>query len=88
MDKEGKKTINFDELTKLAENGDANAQFELGCRYYLGKRGAPINHEECVKWWTIAANNGDLSSQMNLGTIYAEGRIVTQNQEKCCQKSV
>ena len=81
MDKEEKKTINFDELTKLAENGDADAQFELGCRYYLGKRGAPINHEECVKWWTIAASNGDLSSQMNLGTIYAEGRIVTQNQE-------
>lgn len=81
MDKEEIKSFNLNELIKLAENGDANAQFKLGSCYYSGKHGVPINYEECVKWWTIAANNGDLSSQMNLGTIYAEGRIVTQNQK-------
>jgi len=34
---------------------------------------------EAAKWWQLAAEQGHAGAQNNLGTLYAEGQGVTQN---------
>ncbi len=44
--------------TKAAEEGDVDAQLELGLLYENG-RGVSKNINEAVKWFTKAAEQGD-----------------------------
>jgi TPR repeat protein len=60
------------ELKPLAEQGDAEAQFNLGSLYYQGW-GVPQDYKEAVKWLRKAAEQGHVFSQATLGTVYAEG---------------
>ena len=60
------------ELKPLAEQGNAEAQFNLGSLYYQG-RGVSQDYKEAVKWLRKAAEQGHIFSQTSLGTIYAEG---------------
>ena len=60
------------ELKPLAEQGDAEAQFNLGSLYYQGW-GVPQDYREAVKWLRKAAEQGHIFSQATLGTVYAEG---------------
>ena len=46
---------------KAAEQGHANAQYELGWCYFLGQ-GVKENREEAKKWWKKAADQGHLSA--------------------------
>ena len=66
------------EFTPLAEQGDADAQFNLGWMYYEG-RGVPQDYETAVKWWTLAAEQGDPHAQFNLGVMYRNGEGVPQD---------
>ena len=60
------------ELKPLAEQGNAEAQFNLGSLYYQGW-GVPQDYREAVKWLRKAAEQGHIFSQATLGTVYAEG---------------
>jgi TPR repeat protein len=60
------------ELKPLAEQGNAEAQFNLGSLYYQGW-GVPQDYKEAVKWLRKAAEQGHIFSQTTLGTVYAEG---------------
>jgi TPR repeat protein len=60
------------ELKPLAEQGNAEAQFNLGSLYYQGW-GVLQDHKEAVKWLRKAAEQGHVFSQTTLGTVYAEG---------------
>jgi len=60
------------ELKPLAEQGNAEAQFNLGSLYYQG-RGVPQDYREAIKWFRKAAEQGHRFSQTTLGTVYAEG---------------
>ena len=60
------------ELKPLAEQGNAEAQFNLGSLYYQGW-GVPQDYKEAVKWLRKAAEQGHVFSQSTLGTVYAEG---------------
>jgi TPR repeat protein len=60
------------ELKPLAEQGNAEAQFNLGSLYYQG-RGVPQDYREAVKWLRKAAEQGHIFSQVTLGTVCAEG---------------
>jgi hypothetical protein len=62
----------------LAEQGDAQAQFNLGLRYDRG-RGVPQDDAEAAKWYREAAEQGDATAQVNLGAMYAKGRGVPQD---------
>ena len=66
------------EWRPLAEQGDADAQYNLGVMYENG-RGVPQNDAEAVKWYRKAAEQGLASAQNNLGLMYANGRGVPQN---------
>jgi TPR repeat protein len=52
----------------LAEAGDANAQFNLGQAYRLG-RGMPTNASESQKWFERAAAQGHVDAETTLGLL-------------------
>ena len=65
-------------LTIRAEQGDADAQFNLG-NMYAGRRGIPQDDATAVKWYTKAAEQGDTNAQYNLGVMYDNGRGIPQD---------
>ena len=56
----------------LAEQGDIEAQYNLGMMYHKG-RGIPQDAKEAVKWYRLAAEQGDSNAQTNLGLMYING---------------
>ncbi len=66
------------EWRPLAEQGDADAQHNLGVLYNTG-RGVPQDYAKAVKWFRKAAEQGDAGSQYNLGNMYDDGKGVPQD---------
>lgn len=64
-----------------AEQGDIQAQFNIGERYYYGD-GIEENHEEAVKWYRKAAEQGYAIAQCNIGYCYGNGDGVEKNYEE------
>ncbi len=62
----------------LAEQGYANAQFNLGFMFRNGQ-GVPQDYAEAVKWYRLAAEQGYANAQFNLGLMYADGQGVPQD---------
>ena len=54
------KTQDLEQLRKDAEQGDATAQYQLGFRYNIGQ-GAPQDDAEAVRWYRLAAEQGDVA---------------------------
>ena len=53
-------------------------QLALGDMYRKGKL-VPQNHVEAVKWYRLAAKQGDALAQFNLGAMYSNGRGVPKD---------
>ena len=68
----------FEETKRLAEQGDASAQYNLGVMYSFG-RGVPENYAEAVRWWRLAAEQGIARAQYELGAMYEIGLGVPEN---------
>ncbi len=66
------------EFRPLANQGDADAQNNLGALYYHGK-GVPEDDAEAVKWYRKAAAQGNAGAQYNLGVMYDKGLGVPQD---------
>ena len=62
----------------LAEQGDVNAQYNLGIMYDNG-RGVKQDDFEAVKWFRKAAELGHANAQSNFGVAYSTGRGVRQD---------
>ena len=62
----------------LAEQGDANAQFDLGGLYEKGE-GVPKDYVEAAKWLRLAAEQGNFVYEFNLGLTYYDGKGVPQD---------
>ena len=52
----------------LAEKGDADAAFNLGQAYRLG-RGVPADSSQAKKWFEVAASKGHVDAQVSLGLL-------------------
>ena len=65
----------------LADQGDANAQYNLGLTYEKGW-GVQQNYMEALRWYRRAANQGNATAQDNLGSMYANGQGVSQDYAK------
>jgi cell division septation protein DedD len=52
----------------LAEKGDADAAFNLGQAFRLG-RGVPADSGQATRWFEAAANKGHVDSQVSLGLL-------------------
>ena len=77
-EQESEEVRRFKSTRKEAEQGDADAQYELGCMYAEGE-GVEKNEVEAAKWFQKAAEQGDAASQYELGKMYREGEGVTQD---------
>src|SRR5271166_2226498 len=56
----------------LAEQGNAQAQADLGAIYALGQ-GVPEDYLQAAAWYRKAADQGNADAQANLGLMYALG---------------
>jgi putative methionine-R-sulfoxide reductase with GAF domain len=65
----------FDGMRKLAEQGDATAQFAVGAHFATGED-VPQDYTEAVRWFTHAAEQGHVGAQATLGAYYWSGRGV------------
>lgn len=68
----------FRENLQAAEQGDADAQNNLGAMYAEGQ-GVRQDDTEAVRWFRQAADQGLAQAQNNLGVMYAERRGVRQD---------
>ncbi len=62
----------------LANQGDADAQYNLGVMYHNGK-GVAQDYAEAAKWYRLAAAQGNANAQNNLGGMYFRGQGVAQD---------
>ena len=67
--------MTLDDWLPLAEQGIAEAQYNLGLIYSKGQGVAP-DYKEAVKWYRLAAEQGFAESQTNLGLMYGKGQGV------------
>uniref|UniRef100_UPI0026ED73D6 tetratricopeptide repeat protein n=1 Tax=Porphyromonas uenonis TaxID=281920 RepID=UPI0026ED73D6 len=67
-----------DELVKLAEDGNVEAQSNLARLYYIGE-GVAQSYLKAYKWLLKAAEQGNAESQLHLGFLYDHGLDVTQS---------
>jgi TPR repeat protein len=65
-------------LLERAEQGNAQACYEAGARFYLG-HGASQDFGEAAKWWRLAALQEHPRAQTALGMLYRDGRGTPQN---------
>jgi hypothetical protein len=63
----------------LANKGDAFAQNRLGFIYGSNERGVSQDHKTEFKWYSLAAKQGFLLAQFNLGIMYANGEGVQES---------
>ena len=63
------------EWTPLAEQGNSDAQFNVGIMYRKGD-GVPENDKTAIKWFTKAAKQGNAIAQSYLGFMYEIGEGV------------
>lgn len=65
-------------LLDLAEQGNAEAQLNLGLMYDKGD-GVQQDPSKALKWFKKAANQGNASAQYIMGDLYQTGKIVDKN---------
>ena len=70
--------LDFASTKKLAESGNATAQYNLGIMYDNGD-GVIEDDKLAVKWYTKAAEQGHASAQYNLGVMYFYGDGVIED---------
>ena len=63
---------------KAAEQGNADAQFNVGVMYANG-RGVPQDYAQARDWYRKAAEQGNADAQFNVGVMYANGQGVPQD---------
>ena len=64
---------------QAAEQGDAEAQYNLGFMYAEG-RGVSKDEAEAVRWYRLAADQGLAGAQHVLAAMYADGRGVSKDE--------
>ena len=72
------KDKDIDDCRVRAEQGDADAQFNLGVVYERGQ-GVLQDYKESVKWYRKSAEQGDYGAQYNLALMYSKGQGVIQD---------
>jgi hypothetical protein len=69
------------DLQTLANQGDADAQWQLGLRYHNGE-GVPRSDSQAMLWFQMAAEQGHVTAQSALGAYYWVGRGVSRDLSK------
>ena len=72
---------NLDAVRQPAEQGDVEAQYNLGVLYGMG-RGVPLDDAEAARWYRLAADQGHARAQFSLGASYDFGRGVSEDEDE------
>jgi GAF domain/Sel1 repeat/PilZ domain len=72
------RVMSLADLRKLADRGDADAQWQIGVRYHNGD-GVPHDDAQAMQWFHRAAEQGHVTAQATLGAYYWAGRGVPQD---------
>ena len=75
------KNAPISEVQKAAEQGDVDAQFNLGVMYEQGK-GVAQDDKQAVAWFRKAAEQGNVYAQYMLGAMYFHGRGGAQDDKQ------
>jgi hypothetical protein len=89
MSPENDTSKKLEALRSLAESGDAQAQFELGLKFYKGEEVA-LDAKVAFTFWKKSADQGHAFAQNNLSILYAQGDGVTRSDAMAffwCKKS-
>ncbi|GBB93807.1 hypothetical protein RclHR1_22330001 [Rhizophagus clarus] len=73
--------LRFDYYKKLANEGDLNVQYQLGCLYHKGI-GTETNKVKAFELYKIAAEKGHTLAQNNLGLLYQNGEGTEKDIDK------
>lgn len=65
----------WEENARMAQTGDADAQYSLACMYLAGDE-VDLNPEEAAYWLRKSASNGNAEAMLALGKLFQEGRGV------------
>ena len=76
--------LDFNQMQRLANQGDATAQHNLGVMYTKGS-GVRQDYAKAAQWYEKAANQGMPDAQAILGVKYYEGKGVRQDYAKAAQ---
>ncbi len=79
--KQGDYATELKKWRPLAEQGDADAQTNLGLMYRFG-RGVPQDDKEAVRWYRLAAEQGYALAQAKMGLMYDEGLGVPEDDKE------
>jgi S1-C subfamily serine protease len=71
----------FAAVKERAEHGSADAQWALGGMYYDGQ-GVARDLRQALKWFLLAANQGNPLAQYNLGLMYEQGIGTARNPQE------
>jgi TPR repeat protein len=74
----GNYAVALEKFKPLAEQGVAQAQFNMGVMHRQGQ-GVPQDDKAAVMWWSKAAEQGHVEAQDNLGLRYGRGQGVEQD---------
>ena len=74
----------FTILKPLAEQGHAEAQYNLGIMYEFGQ-GIEQDSKEAAKWFYMAAEQGFVKAQYNLGAMCGNGEGVEKDSKEAAQ---
>lgn len=71
-------------LISAAEEGDSEAQFQLGCdcywkEFFSKPKGNDADYAEAMKWYKKAGKQGHADAQERLGDMYYRGEGVAKN---------
>lgn len=76
-----RESIDMKELTKKAQAGDPQAQYELGTLYYTGQE-VETNLELGANWFLKSAQQGLSKAQLAIGRCYFYGRGMPRDKEQ------
>ncbi len=63
----------LDPVKVAAEQGDKEAQFQLGLKYLKGQDGLDLDSAKACQWFLKAAEQNQVLAQYNVGICYREG---------------
>ena len=71
----------FQNLRKLADDGNAEAAFFVGMQFGMGD-GEEQSLSECMRWISVSAKGGYPDAQLGLGAAYEHGDGVKQDMDQ------
>ena len=68
--------------TRLAEGGDRDEQFNLGCRYESGRDQTPVDPEQAWHWYSKAAAQDHPGACNNLAVLLLQGQVRPKDEKQ------